>query len=194
MSKQYKDGKPFEPKPKAPKRKNAQELVAEHNIALLIEKLNLMKQNIADDFLDDRVRNQKIIERAIDLATLHPFEMLIKLASTELHLETTLFLYEETYKQKQFLEAAYLKSGTKSLDNAAKKSMGKAKVSQKYIQAKEFARQIIADMKQRDFKVFCRKMRTKFPVAEISDSAIRNYFKEITGLKSTKITHITYVM
>jgi hypothetical protein len=186
MSGQYKDGKPFEPKPKTQKRKSADELFVEHNTALLLQKLNLLQQNIADDFLDDQARSQKIVERAIHLATLHPFEMLIKLASTELHLETTLFLYEETFKQKQFLEAAYLKSGKKSLDNAVKKSTGKAKVSQKYIQVKEFARQIIADMKQRDFKVFCRKMRAKLTATEVSDSAIRNYFKEITGLKSTK--------
>ena len=186
MSGKYIGGKLEVPKSKAPKRKSADELFVEHNTALLLQKIKLMQQNIADDFLDDQARSRKIVERAIDLATLHPFEMLIKLASTELHLETTLFLYEETFKQKQFLEAAYLKSGKKSLDNAVKKSTGKAKVSQKYIQAKDFARQIIADMKQRDFKVFCRKMRAKFPATELSDSAIRNYFKEITGLKSTK--------
>jgi hypothetical protein len=186
MSGKYIGGKLQTPKPKVPKRKSADELFVEHNTALLLQKLNLIQQNIADDFLDDQARSQKIIERAIDLANLHPFEMLIKLASTELHLEATLFLYEETFKQKQFLEVAYLKSGKKNLDNAVKKSTGKAKVSQKYIQAKEFARQIIADMKQRDFKVFCRKMRAKFPATEVSDSAVRNYFKEITGLKSTK--------
>jgi hypothetical protein len=186
MSGKYIGGKLQTPKPKAPKRKSADELFVEHNTTLLLQKLNLIQQNIADDFLDDQARSQKIIERAIDLANLHPFEMLIKLASTELHLEATLFLYEETFKQKQFLESAYLKSGKKSLDNAVKKSTGKAKVSQKYIQAKEFARQIIADMKPRDFKVFCRKMRAKFPATEVSDSAVRNYFKEITGLNSTK--------
>jgi hypothetical protein len=116
MSGQYKDGKPFEPKPKTPKRKSADELFVEHNTALLLQKLNLMQQNIADDFLDDQARSQKIIKRAINLATLHPFEMLIKLASTELHLEATLFLYEETYKQKQFLEAEYLKVGKKKFE------------------------------------------------------------------------------
>jgi hypothetical protein len=108
MSGKYIGGKLEVPKPKAPKRKSADELFAEHNAALFIQKLNLLQQNIADDFLDDQVRSKKIIERAINLATLHPFEMLIKLASTELHLETTLFLYEETFKQKQFLEAAYI--------------------------------------------------------------------------------------
>jgi hypothetical protein len=113
MSGKYIGGKLQTPKRKVPKRKSADELFVEHNTALLLQKLNLLQQNIADDFLDDQVRSQKIIERAINLATLHPFEMLIQLASTELHLETTLFLYEETFKQKQFLEAAYLKSGKK---------------------------------------------------------------------------------
>ena len=170
MSRQYKDGKPFEPKPKAPKRKDAQELVAEHNIALLLEKLNLMKQNIADDFLDDRVRNQKIIERAIYLATLHPFEMLIKLASTELHLETTLFLYEETYKQKQFLEAEYLKLGKKRLDNAG--NIAKGRTSPKF----EIAKQVLASMKVKNFKIFCKKMRAKLPNQKLPSSTLRKYY------------------
>ena len=111
MSGKYIGGKLQTPKRKVPKRKSADELFVEHNTALLLQKLNLLQQNIADDFLDDQARSQKIIKRAIDLAALHPFEMLIKLASTELHLETTLFLYEETYKQKQFLETEYLKLG-----------------------------------------------------------------------------------
>ena len=148
MSGQYKGGKPFEPKPKPSKRKNADELFVEHNTALLLRKLNLIKQNIADDFLDDQARSKKIIERAIDLATLHPFEMLIKLASTELHLETTLFLYEEAYKQKQFLEAAYLKSGKKRLVNAT--NISKGKVSPAYITAKV----LLDGMKEKNFKIF----------------------------------------
>ena len=180
MSRQYKDGKPFEPKPKAPKRKDAQELVAEHNIALLLEKLNLMKQNIADDFLEDQVRNQKIIERAIDLATLHPFEMLIKLASTELHLETTMFLYQETYKQKQFLESAYIKSGKKRLVKAT--NISKGKVSPAYITAKE----LLDGMKEKNFKIFCKKMRARLYDMDLPASSLRNYYLKITGLKSTK--------
>lgn len=186
MSRQFKDGKPFKPKPKVPKRKTADELFAEHNTALLLQKINLLQQNIADEFLDDQVRVKKIIERAINLATLHPFEMLIKLASTELHLETTLFLYEETFKQKQFLEDAYLKSGEKRLIHAANKAAGKAKLQSKYTHIKETARQILDGMKEPDYKVLLRKIRSKFSSDEVSDSAIRGYFKEITGLKSTK--------
>ena len=110
---QFKDGKPIDPKQKRPKRKSADELFVEHNTALLRQKINLLQENIADEFLDDQVRVKKIIERAINLVTLHPFEMLLKLAATELHLETTLFLYEETYKQKEFLEAEYIKIGEK---------------------------------------------------------------------------------
>jgi len=180
MSGQYKDGKPFKQKPKTPKRKNADELFVEHNTALLLQKLKLMQQNIADDFLDDQVRSQKIIKRAIDLATLHPFEMLIKLASTELHLETTLFLYEETYKQKQFLEAEYLKLGKKRLDNAG--SIAKGRTSQKF----EIAKQVLASMKVKNFKIFCKKMRAKLPNQELHSSTLRKYYLEITGLKSTK--------
>jgi len=180
MSGQYKDGKPFEPKPKTPKRKSADELFVEHNTALLLQKLNLMQQNIADDFLDDQARSQKIIKRAIDLVTLHPFEMLIKLASTELHLEATLFLYEETYKQKQFLEAEYLKIGKKRLDNAG--NIAKGRTSPKFL----IAEQILGDMKEKDFKIFCKKMRAKLPNQELSPSTLRKYYLEITGLKSTK--------
>ena len=180
MSSQYKNGKPFEPKSKAPKRKDAKELVAEHNIALLLEKLNLMKQNIADDFLEDRARNQKIIERAIDLATLHPFEMLIKLASTELHLETTMFLYQETYKQKQFLEAAYIKSGKKRLVKAI--NISKGKLSPAYIVAKE----LLDSMQEKNFKIFCKKMRARLSNMDLPASSLRNYYLKITGKKSTK--------
>jgi len=182
----YKDGKKFEPKPKAPKRKSAEDLYAEHNTALLLQKLNLLQKNIADDFLDDQVRSQKIYERAIDLATLHPFEMLIKLASTELLLETTQFLYEETYRQKQFLEAQYLKSGEKRLIQAANKTAGKAKVQVKYLHAKEFIQKTLIDMEEPDFRLLLIKVRKNFSKADVSDSSIRNYFKQITGLKSTK--------
>ena len=186
MTRQYKDGKPFKPKSKVPKRKTADELFAEHNTALLLQKINLSQQNIADEFLDDQVRVKKIIERAINLVTLHPFEMLFKLASTELHLETTLFLYHETYKQKQFLEAEYLKTGEKRFTHAANKTAGKAKIHGKYMHVKETERQILDGMKEKNFKVLLRKMRTKFSTDEVSNGTIRNYFKEITGLESTK--------
>jgi len=186
MSGQYKDGRRFEPKPKAPKRKNADELFVEHNTALLLQKLNLIQQNIADDFLDIETRHKKVYERAVSLANLHPFEMLFRLAATELHLETTLFLYDETYKQKQFLEAAYLKSGQKRLIHAANKSAGKAKVQGKYTQIKETARQILNNMKEPDFKLLRRKLRAKFSTDVVSDGTLRGYFQEITGLKSTK--------
>ena len=180
MSGQYIGGKLQTPKPKVPKRKSADELFVEHNTALLLQKLNLLQQNIADDFLDDQVRSQKIVERAINLATLHPFEMLIKLASTELHLETTLFLYEETYKQKQFLEAEYLKLGKKRLDNAG--NIAKGRTSPKF----EIAKQVLASMKVKNFKIFCKKMRAKLPNQELPSSTSRKYYLEITGLKSTK--------
>jgi len=180
MSGQYKDGKPFESKPKTTKRKNADELFVEHNTALLLQKLKLIQQNIADDFLDDQARSQKIVERAINLATLHPFEMLIKLASTELHLETTLFLYEETFKQKQFLEAEYLKLGKKRLDNAG--NIAKGRTSPKY----EIAKQVLASMQVKNFKIFCKKMRAKLSNQELPSSTLRKYYLEITGLKSTK--------
>jgi len=180
MSGKYIGGKLEVPKPKAPKRKSADELFAEHNAALFIQKLNLLQQNIADDFLDDQVRSKKIIERAINLATLHPFEMLIKLASTELHLETTLFLYEETFKQKQFLEAAYIKSGENRLIKSG--NIAKGRTSPKF----EIAKQVLASMKVKDFKIFCKKMRAKLPNQELPSSTLRKYYLQITGLKSTK--------
>lgn len=186
MSRLYKDGKKFEPKPKAPKRKSAEEIFVEHNTALLLEKINLLKINAADEFLDDSVRRQKIIERAIKLATLHPFEMLMQLAATEIHLETTLFLYDETFKAKQFLENEYLKSGKKRLMQAANKTAGKAEVHEKYTHVKETARQILGVMTEKDFKVFCKKMRAKLPNMKLPPSSLRNYYLEITGLKSTK--------
>ncbi len=180
MSGQYIGGKLQTPKLKAPKRKSADELFVEHNTALLLQKLNLLQQNIADNFLDDQVRSQKIVERAINLATLHPFEMLIKLASTELHLETTLFLYEETYKQKQFLEAEYLKLGKKRFDNAG--NIAKGRTSPKF----EIAKQVLASVKVKNFKIFCKKMRAKLPNQELPSSTLRKYYLQITGLKSTK--------
>jgi diacylglycerol kinase family enzyme len=180
MSGQYKDGKKIVPKPKAPKRKSAEELYVEHNTALLLKKLNLLQKNIADDFLDDKVRSQKIYERAIDLVTLHPFEMLIRLASTELHLETTMFLYHETYKQKQFLEAAYVESGTKGLVKAT--NISKGKLSPAYLAAKE----LLDDMKEKNFKIFCKKMRARLSDMDLPASSLRNYYLKITGKKSTK--------
>jgi hypothetical protein len=186
MSRLYKDGKQFEPKPKGPKRKNAEELYVEHSTALLLKKINLVKQNIADEFLDDSVRNQKIIERAINLAKLHPFEMLIKLASTEIHLEATQFLLEETYTQKQFLEDEYRKLGEKRLIQAANKAAGKAKVQAKYSHVKEFVQKTLVDMKEPDYKLLLIKVRKNFSKADVSDNSISNYFKQITGLKSTK--------
>jgi hypothetical protein len=180
MVRQFKDGKQIDPKLKVPKRKSADELFIEHNTALLRQKINLLQENIADDFLDDRVRVKKIIDRAINLVTLHPFEMLLKLASTELHLETTIFLYEETYKQKQFLEAKYTKLGNKKLAKA--KNISKSKKSPKY----DAAKQLLDDIKERNFKVFCKKMRAKFPNIEIPPSTLRKYYLEITELSSTK--------
>jgi hypothetical protein len=180
MARQYKDGKPINPKIKAPKRKSADELFVEHNTALLRQKINLLQDNIADEFLDDQVRVKKIIDRAINLVTLHPFEMLLKLASTELHLETTQFLYEETYKQKEFLEAEYVKLGKKKLANAG--NISKGKKSPKY----DTAKQLLDGMEEKNYKVFCKKMRAKFPNTEIPPSTLRKYFLEITGLNSTK--------
>ena len=51
---------------------------------------------------------------------------------------------------------------------------------------KETARQILAEMEEKDFKLLLRKLRTKFSIDVVSDGAIRSYFKEITGLESTK--------
>jgi hypothetical protein len=184
MSGQFKDGKLFKPKPKAPKRKTADELFAEHNTALLLQKINLLQQNIADELLNDQVRVKKIIERAINLVTLHPFEMLLKLASTELHLETTLFLYEETYKQKEFLEAEYFKLGKKRLANAS--NIAKGKVKQQYTVVKDTAKQVLDEMEEKNFKLFGKKMRAKLPNYEIPSSTLRKYYLEITELKSTK--------
>jgi hypothetical protein len=186
MSVKYKDGKLFEPKPKAQKRKRVEESVNEHTIALLLHKRNLIQQNIADDFLNPEIREMMVLERIKKLENLSKNELLKRLAKTELHLEATLFLYDETFKQKKFLEDKYQKSGEKRLIQAANKTAGKAKVHGKYIHVKEVAREILDGMDQKDFKTFCRKMRAKFPMSEISNSAIRNYFKEITGLKSTK--------
>jgi len=186
MSRLYKDGKKFESKPKASKRKSADEIFVEHNTALLLEKINLLKMNIADEFLDDSVRRQKIIERAIKLVTLHPFEMLMQLAATEIHLETTLFLYDETFKAKQFLENEYLKLGQKRLIQAANKTAGKAKAQEKYAYVKETARQILDVMNEKNFKIFRKKMRAKLPSTKLPPSSLRKYYLEITGLKSTK--------
>ena len=130
MSRLYKDGKKFEPKPKGLKRKNADELDVEHSAALLLNKIHLAKKNIADEFLDDSVRSQKIVERAINLANLHPFEMLIKLAST--------------------------------------------------------VQRTLDDMKEPDYKLLLIKVRKNFSKTDVSDNTISNYFKQITGLRSTK--------
>ena len=186
MSRQYKDGKRYEPKPKVPKRKRVEESFAEHNIALFLQKRNLIERNIADDFLDAEIREKMISERVEKLKNLSPDELLIRLAKTELKLEVTEFLYDEAYKQKQFLEDAYLKSGKKRLIHAANKVAGKAKLQSKYTHIKEATRQILDGMKEPDYKVLLRKIRSKFSSDEVSDSAIRGYFKEITGLKSTK--------
>jgi hypothetical protein len=186
MSRVYKDGIEFKPKPKGPKRKNAKELYVEHSTALLLKKINLAKKNLVDEFLDDSVRSQKIIERAISLANLHPFEMLIKLASTEIHLEATQFLLEETYVQKQFLEDEYQKLGEKRLTQAANKAAGKSHAQAKYSHVKEFVQNILVDMKEPDYKLLLIKVRKNFSKADVSDNTISNYFKQITGLKSTK--------
>lgn len=186
MSRLFKDGKEYMPKPKTPKPKRVEESFAEHNIALFLQKRNLIERNIADDFLDAETREKMVSERVEKLKNLSPHELLIRLAKTELKLEVTEFLYDEAYQQKQFLEAAYLNSGEKRLINAANRIAGKAKLQIKYTHIKETARQILDGMKEPDFKVLRRKMRANFPATEVSDSAIRNYFKEITGLKSTK--------
>jgi hypothetical protein len=186
MSRLYKDGKVVMPKPKKLKPKRVEESVAEYNIALLLQKRNLIERNIADDFLDAEMRERMVLERVKKLKNLNPHELLIQLAKTELQLETTQFLFDEAYKQKQFLEEAYLKSGEKRLIHAANKTAGKLKLQSRYTLIQETAKQILDSMKEPNFKVLCRKMRAKFSSEEISDSAIRNYFKKITGLKSTK--------
>lgn len=183
---QFKDGKPHSPKPKNPKRLTIEQSVLAKKYALLLMKFNLTQENIADDFLDEVTRNKKIIERAINLADLKPFEMLMKLAATELQLETTLFLYDETYKQKQFLESAYNNAIDKRLRDANNRTTGKAKSNSKFIATKQTAKQILDGMKEKNFDIFCRKMRAKFPEMKLSPSTLRGYFLEITGLKSTK--------
>ncbi len=180
MYRQYKDGEEFVPKPKALKRQNARQLVDAQILALLLIKHNLMNENIADDFLNTQVLDKKIIERAIELVTLHPYEMLMRLAKTELHLETTLFLYEETYKQKQFLETEYMNSGKRKVDKAA--NIAKSKVSQKYL----IAKQLLDGMNEKNFIVFCKKMRAKLSDNRIPASTLRKYYLKITGLESTK--------
>ena len=127
-----------------------------------------------------------VSEHVEKLKNLSPHELLIRLAKTELKLEVTEFLYDEAYKQKQFLEDAYLKSGEKRLKHAANKSAGKAKAQSKYTFIKETAQQILDGMKEPNYKVPLRKICSKFSSDEVSDSAIRDYFKEITGLKSIK--------
>lgn len=183
---QFKDGKPYIAKPKSAPKRKIDKLVSDQYSDLLLQKMNLIKDNIADEFLDVKTRDKKIYERAIKLANLHPFEMLIRLAATEIRLETTLFLYDETYNQKQFLEKSYLDAVNKRLANAASKAVGKAKKEPKYTFIKQFAKNTLDHMGKKDFKVFCRKMRVKFSVSDISAGTLRNYFKEITGLESTK--------
>jgi hypothetical protein len=186
MSRVFKDGKEHTPKPKTPKPKKIKESFAEHNIALFLQKRNLIERNIADDFLDSEIREKMVSERVEKLNNFSPHELLIRLAIAELKLEITEFLYDEAYKQKQFLEDAYLKSGEKRLIHAANKVAGKAKSQSKYTHIKESARRVLNDMDEKDFKLFCRKMRAKFAKEEISDNSLSNYFKEITGLNSTK--------
>lgn len=182
---QFKDGKPHTPKPQNPKRISIKQSVLAKKYALLLMKFNLTQENIAEDFLDEVTRNKQIIKRAIDLADLQPFEMLMKLAATELQLETTLFLYDETYKQKQFLEAAYNRSLEKRLSDAASKSAGRAKANQKNVLIKRTAVQVLESMQDKDFKIFGKKMRAKFPNTKLPPSTLRGYFLDITGLKST---------
>lgn len=186
MSRLHKDGKQFEPKPKSPKRKSAQESVAEQNIALLRHKSYLFQENIVHDFFNPETRKVMVLERIKKLAHLNPSELLLRLAKTELHLEVTQLLYDKTYKAKQFLENEYLKSGEKRLMQATNKTIGKAKAQEKYTQVKEVARQILRGMTEKDFKVFCRKMRANLPGMKLPPSSLRNYYLEITGLKSTK--------
>ena len=185
-ARQFKDGKPYIVKPKSAPKRKIEKLVSDQYSDLLQQKMNLIKGNIADEFLDIKTRDKKIYECAVKLANLHPFEMLIRLAATEIRLETTLFLYDETYNQKQFLEKSYVNAVDKRLANAASKAAGKAKKDTKHTFIKKFAQNTLDQMNKKDFKVFCRKMRAKFPVSDISAGALRNYFKEITGLESTK--------
>ena len=186
VTQQFKDGKPYTAKPKSAPKRKIEKLVSDQYSDLLQQKMNLIKDNIADEFLDIKTRDKKIYERAVKLANLHPFEMLIRLAATEIRLETTLFLYDETYNQKQFLEKSYLDAVDKRFANAASKVAGKSKKDNKYTFIKQFAQNTLGQMDKKDFKVFCRKIRVKFPISEISDGALRNYYKEITGLESTK--------
>jgi len=182
---QFKDGKPHTPKPKNPKRQTIEQSVLAKKYALLLMKYNLLQENITDDFLNEAARNEKIIERAINLADMQPFEMLMKLAATELHLETALFLYDETYKQNQFLEASYNRALEKRVSDAASKSAGRAKTNQKHVLIKCAAVQVLESMQVKDFELFGKKMRAKFPDTKLSPSTLRGYFLEITGLKST---------
>ena len=183
---QFKDGKPHTPKSKNPKRQTIKQSVLAKKYALLLMKYNLSQENVADDFLNEVTRNKKIIERAINLANLQPFEMLMKLAATELRLETVQFLYDETYKQNQFLEASYNRALEKRVSDAASKSAGRAKTNQKYVLIKRAAAQVLESMQDKDFKLLGKKMRAKFPDTKLSPSTLRGYFLEITGLNSTK--------
>ena len=60
VTQQFKDGKPYTAKPKSAPKRKIEKLVSDQYSDLLQQKMNLIKDNIADEFLDIKTRDKKI--------------------------------------------------------------------------------------------------------------------------------------
>lgn len=140
-----------------------------------------------DELMDEGVRNQKILDRALKLAYLSPEELALSLAKAQIQLELLVPYYKEYEKQCNIFRSKYEQEINKQFQTMEKRLEAKKKSSphQENFQA---AQEILATQEVYNYTAFRRKLNRVLQ-KEIPDSTSRSYFYKITGLTSTKNSH-----
>lgn len=137
-----------------------------------------------DELMDRDLRNQKILDRALKLIHLPPAELALDLAKSQILLELITPYYKEYEKQCNIFRDKYEQEIAKQYQAMKKRSEAK-NASSPHLENFKVAETILANQKVYDFTAFRRRLN-KVLGKEIPNSTARNYFREITGLASTK--------
>jgi hypothetical protein len=134
--------------------------------------------------MDESIRNQKILNRALILSHLPLEELALDLAKSEVLLELVLPFYKETMRQLTLFQNKYEQEIAKQYQAMEKRSEAK-NASSPHQKNFKTAEEILATQKTYNYLTFRSKLKRVLG-KEIPDSTTRGYFKKITGLTSTK--------
>lgn len=147
----------------------------------------------------------KIQEYKEQFANLSKEELLTRLAEQTVKLEAHENMGDVEANRFEFLLNFFDKSKINRVAHSQRRRVGKnSNKSAVHVTNKSIANEIIQELKKsktdesassidwfyasidsRDFKIFCRKMRARCKPAPAA-TTLRNYFKQLTGLSSTK--------